>query len=116
MAQGVRPNHATVLEEEGPREECAVFGIYGAEEASAHTTLGLHALQHRGQEATGIVSFDGKRFHAQRGVGEVGTVLNREDVIARLVGHAAIGHNRYATTGEGAVHNIQPLFAEFAFG
>lgn len=116
MARGVRPNHATILEDEGPREECAVFGIYGADEASAHTTLGLHALQHRGQEATGIVSFDGKRFHAQRGVGEVGTVLNKEDVIERLVGHAAIGHNRYATTGEGAVHNIQPLFAEFAFG
>ncbi len=114
--QGANPVVRAMLEDEGPKEECAVFGIYGPEQASAHTTLGLHAMQHRGQEATGIVSFDGERFHAQRGVGEVGAVLNKEDVMARLVGRAAIGHNRYATTGEGAVHNIQPLFAEFAFG
>jgi len=102
--------------DEGPREECGVFGIYGTTDASTHTMLGLHALQHRGQEATGIVSFDGQRFHRHRGVGEVGEVLNDEAVLDRLKGHAAIGHNRYATTGEGAVHNIQPLFAEFAFG
>ena len=116
LAPSDKPGLVTLLEEEGPREECAVFGIYGGSEASAHTALGLHALQHRGQEATGIVSFDGKRFNAQRGVGEVGAVLNNEEVIKRLTGYAAIGHNRYATTGEGAVHNIQPLFAEFAFG
>ncbi len=111
-----KPAVRAIAEDEGPKEECAVFGIYGSDDASAHATLGLHAMQHRGQEATGIVSYDGDRFHMQRGVGEVGTVLNREDVIARLVGQAAIGHNRYATTGEGAVHNIQPLFAEFASG
>ena len=108
-----------LVDDEGPHEECAVFGIYsppGSSDASTHTMLGLHAMQHRGQEATGIVSFDGGRFHAHRGVGEVGETLNKEDVLDRLKGHAAIGHNRYATTGEGAVHNIQPLFAEFAFG
>jgi amidophosphoribosyltransferase len=105
--------------DEGWHEECAVFGIFGAmgaSDAATHTMLGLHAMQHRGQEATGIVSFDGSRFHSHRGAGEVGEVLNREDVLARLIGNAAIGHNRYATTGEGALHNIQPLFAEFASG
>ncbi len=108
-----------LAEDEGPHEECAVFGIYsppGNSDASTHTMLGLHAMQHRGQEATGIVSFDGEHFSAHRGVGEVGEVLNNEGVLARLQGHAAIGHNRYATTGNGAVHNIQPLFAEFASG
>jgi len=117
MANPDRRQVASVTpEDEGPHEECAVFGIFGADDASAHATLGLHAMQHRGQEAAGVVCFDGERFHAQRGLGEVGVVLNREDVMARLKGYAAIGHNRYATTGEGAVHNIQPLFAEFAFG
>lgn len=106
-------------EDDHLHEECAVFGIYGSAgmtDASTHTMLGLHAMQHRGQEATGIVSFDGSRFHSHRGAGEVGEVLNRESVLERLSGFAAIGHNRYATTGEGAVHNIQPLFAEFASG
>ncbi|MCA8929085.1 MAG: amidophosphoribosyltransferase [Alphaproteobacteria bacterium] len=112
----VKMSGQIALEDEGPHEECAVFGIFGADEASAHTTLGLHAMQHRGQEAAGVVCFDGKHFHAQRGLGEVGVVLNKEEVMARLVGSSAIGHNRYATTGDGAVHNIQPLFAEFAFG
>lgn len=110
---------SALVEDEGLHEECAVFGIYsppGSSDAATHTMLGLHAMQHRGQEATGIVSFDGGRFHSQRGVGEVGEILNNEGVLDRLKGHAAIGHNRYATTGEGAVHNIQPLFAEFAFG
>jgi amidophosphoribosyltransferase len=100
-------------------EECAVFGIFGALEeydASTHTMLGLHAMQHRGQEATGIVSFDGESFHSHRAIGEVGETLNKEEVLHSLPGHAAICHNRYATTGGGAVNNIQPLFAEFAFG
>lgn len=106
-------------EDDHLHEECAVFGIFGSSglvDASTHTMLGLHAMQHRGQEATGVVSFDGSRFHSHRGAGEVGEVLNREAVLERLTGYAAIGHNRYATTGEGAVHNIQPLFAEFASG
>ena len=110
---------SSLSEDDALHEECAIFGILGAPDladASTHTMLGLHAMQHRGQEATGIVSFDGNRFHSHRGVGEVGETLNKEDVLARLKGYAAIGHNRYATTGEGSVHNIQPLFAEFAFG
>jgi len=98
------------------REECGVFGVYGHPESAALTALGLHALQHRGQEAAGIVAFDGEQFHAHRGMGLVGENFSSKDVIARLQGHSAIGHVRYATTGEVAPRNIQPLFADFAFG
>jgi len=97
-------------------EECAVFGIYGHPEAAAHTALGLHALQHRGQEASGIVAFDGEHFHAHRALGHVGDNFSSSSVIARLKGHAAVGHNRYATTGDTLLRNVQPLFADFAFG
>ncbi len=97
-------------------EECGVFGIFGHEDAAAHTALGLHALQHRGQEAAGIVSFDSRQFHAERSLGHVGDHFSSEEVIARLLGQSAIGHNRYSTTGETALRNVQPLFAEFAFG
>ncbi len=98
------------------REECAVFGVYGHAEAAAHTALGLHALQHRGQEATGIVSYDGRQFHAHRGLGLVGEIFADGNVIERLRGTAAVGHNRYSTTGEPLMRNVQPLFAEFEFG
>jgi amidophosphoribosyltransferase len=98
------------------REECGVFGIYGHPEAAAHTALGLHALQHRGQEACGIVSFDGERFNAHRALGQVGDNFSSESVISLLAGHAAIGHNRYATTGATLLRNVQPLFADFEFG
>lgn len=97
-------------------DECGVFGIYAHEDAAAHTALGLHALQHRGQEAAGIVSFDGAQFYSQRALGLVGDHFNAADVIARLKGHAAIGHNRYSTSGEPLLRNVQPLFAEFSFG
>ena len=97
-------------------EECGVFGIYGKPDAAAMTVLGLHALQHRGQEAAGIVTFDGEHFHTHRARGQVGDTFNREDVIARLPGHAAIGHVRYSTTGDSIMRNVQPLFADFAFG
>jgi amidophosphoribosyltransferase len=97
-------------------EECGVFGIYGTPDAAAHTALGLHALQHRGQEATGIVAFNGKQFNYHRGNGHVGDNYGDPAVIQRLTGHAAIGHNRYATTGETILRNVQPLFAEFEFG
>ena len=110
---------APVEPDDALHEECAVFGIFGLSEeyeAAAHTMLGLHAMQHRGQEATGIVSFDGETFHAKRGRGEVGEILNDEIVLKSLAGNAAIGHNRYATTGEGTDQNIQPLFAEFSSG
>jgi amidophosphoribosyltransferase len=97
-------------------EECGVFGIYGHAEPAALTALGLHALQHRGQQAAGIVSYDGEQFHAHRGLGQVGENFSAKEVIQRLPGKAAIGHVRYATTGEVALRNVQPLFADFEFG
>ncbi len=99
-----------------PHEECGVFGIYRHSDSAAHTALGLHALQHRGQEAAGIVTYDGKQFHGHRGLGLVGKNFSSAEVIDRLRGQSAIGHNRYATTGETVLRNVQPLFAELAFG
>lgn len=98
------------------KEECGIFGILGHADASALTALGLHALQHRGQEATGIVAYDGENFHAHHALGHVGKNFSNEAVIRRLMGSAAIGHNRYATTGETALRNVQPFFADFDFG
>jgi amidophosphoribosyltransferase len=98
------------------REECAVFGVYGHVDAAAHVALGLHALQHRGQEAAGIVAFDGRQFHAHRGMGLVSDIFADSNVIGRLKGSAAVGHTRYSTTGELVLRNVQPLFAEFEFG
>ena len=97
-------------------EECGVVGVWNMTDAAAVTALGLHALQHRGQEATGIVSYDGQRFHAHKGMGLVGDVFSDTRVMATLKGVSAIGHNRYATTGETILRNVQPLFAEFEFG
>jgi amidophosphoribosyltransferase len=98
------------------REECGVFGIFGHPEAAAITALGLHALQHRGQEAAGIVSFDGKRFHSERRMGLVADNFSDRQTIDRLTGHLAIGHVRYSTTGETILRNVQPLFAELDGG
>jgi amidophosphoribosyltransferase len=98
------------------REECGVFGIFGHPDAAAITALGLHALQHRGQEAAGIVSFDGKRFHSERRMGLVGDNFSRREVIDRLPGTSAVGHVRYSTTGETILRNVQPLFAELNAG
>ena len=97
-------------------EECGIFGIIGNESATAMTALGLHALQHRGQEAVGIVSFDGEHFHAKHALGQVSTNFSNETIISQLMGSAAIGHVRYATTGETSLRNVQPLFADFEFG
>ena len=97
-------------------EECALFGIYGTSDAAAHAALGLHALQHRGQEASGIVTFDGRQFHDHRAAGLVGEIFGEQPVMARLKGYSAIGHNRYATTGGASDRNIQPIFADFDFG
>ncbi len=97
-------------------EECGIFAIFGHADAAAHTALGLHALQHRGQEAAGIVTFDGAHFHAHRAVGLVGDNFGKQAVIDGLPGHAAVGHTRYSTTGASMLRNVQPLFAEFAFG
>ena len=98
------------------REECGVFGIFDHPDAGVLTTLGLHALQHRGQEAAGIVTHDGRQFHNERHIGLVGDNFTKPAVIARLKGRRAIGHNRYSTTGAPVLRNVQPLFAEFAGG
>jgi amidophosphoribosyltransferase len=98
------------------REECGVFGVFNHPDAAAITALGLHALQHRGQEAAGIVSFDGQRFHSERRMGLVGDTFSRREVIDRLPGMSAVGHVRYSTTGETILRNVQPLFAELDGG
>src|SRR5947199_1741921 len=112
---GLDPHHID-LEADRLHEECGVFGIFGHPDAAAVTALGLHALQHRGQEAAGIVSFDGKRFHSERRMGLVGDNFSRREVIERLPGTAATGHVRYSTTGETVLRNVQPLFAELDGG
>src|SRR5712671_563499 len=104
------------LDDDHLREECGVFGVFGHVEAATLVALGLHALQHRGQEAAGIVTYDGKEFPAHRAMGLVGEHFSSKEVIGRLKGHSAIGHVRYATTGEVAMRNVQPLFNDFDFG
>jgi amidophosphoribosyltransferase len=96
-------------------EECGVFGIFGHPDAANLTYLGLYALQHRGQEAAGIVSSDGKRLHGEKAMGLVADIFG-EDRIKKLPGHMAIGHNRYSTTGDSNVINIQPILVNFALG
>jgi amidophosphoribosyltransferase len=109
-------DHHFDLDADKLREECGVFGIFGHPDAAAITALGLHALQHRGQEAAGIVSFDGKRFHSERRLGLVGDTFSKREVIDRLPGSSAVGHVRYSTTGETILRNVQPLFAELNAG
>ena len=94
------------------KEECGVFGISNFEDASALTALGLHALQHRGQEGCGIVSFDGNNYYSEKKFGLVGDNFNNEKVLKSLPGNFAIGHNRYSTTGGTTLRNIQPFFAD----
>ncbi|MDC0031038.1 amidophosphoribosyltransferase [Candidatus Pelagibacter sp.] len=94
------------------KEECGVFGISHNGDASALTALGLHALQHRGQEGCGIVTFDGKKYYSEKRFGLVGDNFNKEKVLKSLLGNCAIGHNRYSTTGENTLRNIQPFFAD----
>lgn len=98
------------------REECGVFGVYGADDAAAMTALGLHALQHRGQEACGIASCDGKKFHTERHLGLVGDAFTGNDPSERLPGKAAIGHVRYSTAGKTVLRNTQPLFVDLVSG
>ena len=93
-------------------EECGVFGISNIEDASALTALGLHALQHRGQEGCGIVTFDGEQYYSEKRFGLVGDNFNKEKNSKRLKGKFAIGHNRYSTTGSNTLRNIQPFFAD----
>ncbi|MDI9409489.1 MAG: amidophosphoribosyltransferase, partial [Candidatus Pacebacteria bacterium] len=100
------------------QDECAVFGIFGTPDAAAHTALGLHALQHRGQSATGIVTFDNStaQFYTHRGMGRVSANYHDPSVMEGLKGSSAIGHNRYATTGENSLRNVQPLEADLDLG
>jgi len=97
-------------------EECGVFGIYGTTDATAHCTLGLHALQHRGQEGAGIAALEGDKIHVKHALGHVADNFTSKDIIDSLPGHAAIGHVRYSTAGGGGLRNCQPIFAELAFG
>jgi len=97
-------------------EECGVFGIWGADNASSFVALGLHSLQHRGQEAAGVTSYDGAHFHSHRAMGHVAGNFDRDDIIRKLPGRTAIGHVRYSTTGETALRNVQPLYAELNDG
>tara|TARA_B100000941_G_C28489196_1_gene546834 strand:+ start:24 stop:1475 length:1452 start_codon:yes stop_codon:yes gene_type:complete len=98
------------------REECGIFGISNHSDSSALVALGLHALQHRGQEGCGIVSFDGKNYHSEKRQGLVGDHFTNPEVIKKLPGSFAIGHNRYSTTGETSLRNIQPFFADLHMG
>ena len=94
------------------KEECGVFGISNIRDASTLTALGLHALQHRGQEGCGIVSYDGKNYHSEKRFGLVGDNFNKEKVLKNLPGNYAVGHNRYSTTGPTTLRNVQPFFAD----
>ena len=98
------------------REECGIFGVIGASEAAAACALGLHALQHRGQEAVGITSFDGAEFYTRRGLGHVAENFSTGESIAELPGMMAAGHVRYSTTGGAGLRNVQPLYADLAAG
>jgi amidophosphoribosyltransferase len=96
-------------------DECGVFGIFGHPEAASLTSLGLYALQHRGQESAGIAAGDGERMRILRGMGEVGDTF-REDALQKLPGHLAIGHTRYSTAGESKIENAQPFLIDCAHG
>ena len=104
------------LDDDKLHEECGIYAVYGHEGASALCTLGLHALQHRGQEAAGIVSSDGQDFFNHRALGLVGDNFSDQKTIESLKGYMAIGHTRYSTTGETALRNVQPLFADLYMG
>ena len=104
------------IDDDTLHEECGVFGILGHSDAATLTALGLHALQHRGQEAAGIVSFDGRQFYTEKRMGLVGDHYTDPALLAKLPGSMAMGHTRYSTTGEVALRNVQPLFAELEAG
>jgi len=98
------------------KEECGVFGIFNNKDAATLTALGLHALQHRGQEGCGIVTFDEKKFYAERRMGLVGDNFTKGKVLKKLPGNCAIGHNRYSTSGNNLIKNVQPFFADLHVG
>ncbi len=111
-----RPISTNPFDDDKLHEECGIFGVYGSKDAGALAALGMHALQHRGQEAAGIVTCDGQQFHSHRALGHVGENFGDPAVMGKLPGGLAIGHVRYSTTGETILRNVQPLFAEFGFG
>jgi len=98
------------------KEECGVFGIFGNKDAAALTALGLHALQHRGQESCGIVTYDGNKFFSEKRLGLVGDNFTKGKILDKLPGHCAIGHNRYSTAGNNLIKNVQPFFADLHTG
>ena len=104
------------FDDDALHEECGIFGVHGSDSAAAIVALGLHALQHRGQEAAGVTSWNGRQFHTHRAMGHVAGNFDRDDVIRGLPGPVACGHVRYSTTGETAIFNVQPLYAELASG
>ena len=103
-------------DDDKPRLECGVFGVFDTADAAAIAALGLHALQHRGQEACGIACFDGQRFHTERHMGHVGDAFAGADLVDRLPGRTAIGHTRYSTAGGSFIRNVQPMFADLESG
>ena len=106
----------TPFDDDKFHEECGVFAVYGADDAAALTALGLHSLQHRGTEGAGVVTNENDEFHVHKAMGKVGDNFNAPDVITKLTGNMAIGHNRYSTAGKKGVLNIQPFMAELGFG
>ncbi|MDJ0920743.1 MAG: amidophosphoribosyltransferase [Henriciella sp.] len=102
-------------DDDKPREECGIVGVFGHPEASLLVALGMHALQHRGQEACGITTYDSPKFHTERHMGLVGENFTG-DLTARLPGRAGIGHNRYSTQGRPVLRNIQPIYADLESG
>jgi amidophosphoribosyltransferase len=116
MADDILDDAEDRFDDDSFHEECGLFGVWNVPDAAAVTALGLHALQHRGQESAGIVAFDGDKYHSHRGLGSVGDNFGDQKVIDRLPGRTAIGHNRYATTGDTILRNVQPLYADFEFG
>lgn len=113
------PHPVETVADEGDdhfHDECGVFGIFGRADAASFSTLGLHALQHRGQEAAGIATFDGTQFYVERHVGLIGDTFTKPSVLARLPGDRSIGHTRYSTTGGSGLRNVQPFFAELDIG
>jgi len=109
-------HETSITDKTGLRVACGVFGVFNHDDAAALTALGLHALQHRGQEAAGIVSFDGTHYHSERRMGLVGDHFTKQVVIDRLKGRYSIGHVRYSTTGDTVARNIQPLFSDLDVG
>ncbi len=113
--------HETPFDDDSLHEECGIYGVFGAQGAASIVALGLHALQHRGQEAAGIVAYDSdaQQFNSVRRMGYVRDNFTNQSVMDLLPGGHAVGHNRYSTAGnkgQTAIRDVQPLYAEFAKG